>query len=112
MKIYSIFKKNFKTVSRNWSYLAILLICPFVLILISGAMLKSNNYDNIKVGIIDEDANYDLNTSGIKNLIPYDSLSSCITDLTNSKASVCIHLTLDGEAVSYTHLTLPTIYSV
>ena len=58
MKIISIFKKNLLTISRNWSYFLVLFICPLILILISGAMLQSNNLANIKIGVVSEDPEF------------------------------------------------------
>lgn len=97
MKIYNIFKKNIKIVSRNWSYFVVLFVCPILLILISGIMLNSNDFNNLRVGVINEDPNYDLNLENLRNTIDYDSLADCLYDLTNQKNSVCFHITKRAE---------------
>ena len=107
MKIISIFLKNLLTISRNWSYFLVLFICPLVLILISGAMLQSNNLANIKIGVVNEDPGFYIGIGERqysdtpqtfdyeeyeRNIINYANLADCIFDLTNSKNSLCINV--------------------
>jgi len=92
MKIYSILKKNLRTVSRNWSYFVILFICPVLLILVSGFVLNSSDLNNVKIGVVDESPSYNFNFKDTKNVKYYDSLTDCLYGLTNSKASVCLYV--------------------
>ena len=92
MKVFSIFKKNLKTVSRNPSYFVVLFICPIILIILSGALLGSNNFKNLKIGLVDEDPNYNFNIQGIDNLYNYESISGCLADLSVYKVSACLHV--------------------
>ncbi len=86
MNILNIFKKNVKTVSRNFSYFAVLFICPILLIIVSGAVLNSADLDNIRVGIIGSN-----NLQDIKNSRNYDNLASCMNDLLNFKIVACLN---------------------
>jgi hypothetical protein len=92
MKILDISIKNLKVVARNKAYFAVLFLCPILLILISGALLNSNDYDNIGIGIINEALDYEIDLSNVKNPYFYDSVNDCLYDLTNSKVSVCMHV--------------------
>jgi uncharacterized coiled-coil DUF342 family protein len=96
MKVTSIFSKNLKIVSRNWSYFVVLFICPILLILVSGATLNSNDFANIRIGIIDLDPGYDFNLGKIKNVKRYSSLTNCLYDLANSKTAVCMYVREQG----------------
>ncbi len=96
MKIYSIFKKNIKIVSRNFSYFVVLFICPIILILISGIMLNSINYNNVRVGVVNTGSSLNLNS--IKNLNHYSSLTNCLYDLTHTKVTICIMVSDDNES--------------
>ncbi len=97
MKIPTIFNKNLKIVSRNWNYFTILFICPILLILLAGLVLNSVDFSNIKVGIVDKSEMYDLNLEGIRDISHYDSLTDCLTRLTNSKVNVCIYINKTNE---------------
>ena len=59
MKIIDIFQKNLKTVARNWKYFFVLFLCPILLIIISAIVLNSNDISNLKIGVVDENDNYD-----------------------------------------------------
>jgi hypothetical protein len=96
MKIYNIFKKNLKIVSRNWGYFAVLFVCPILLILVSGAMLNSNDFNNLRIGVISEDPTYSF-TSLAKNFNYYVSLAECLNELTSQKVSVCFHVKREGD---------------
>ena len=67
MKIFTIFKKNLKTISRNWNYFLVLFICPIILILITGAMLNSSNLENVKIGIIGDNFDYKIYFNNFNN---------------------------------------------
>ncbi len=90
MKIFTIFKKNLNIISRNWIYFIVLFICPVLLILISGFTLNSGNFNNIQIGVIDEDPDYDFNLDNLKNVKTFSSLSDCLYDLSDSKTTVCM----------------------
>ncbi|MBU0957725.1 MAG: ABC transporter permease [Nanoarchaeota archaeon] len=90
MKVFSIFKKDMKTVSRSPSYFVLLFIVPVLLIVAGGAMLNSVDFSNVKLGIVDNDPNYDFNLRGVHNHQYFDSLSDCIFDLTSYKVSACL----------------------
>lgn len=92
MKTISICIKSLKIVARNKAYFVVLVICPILLILLSGLLLNSNNYENIGVGLINEGSNYNFDVESIKNLYYYNTLQDCLYDLTNSKVSVCMHV--------------------
>jgi len=96
MKIYSIFRKNLKTVSRNWVYFVILIICPILLILISGALLNSVNFVNLKVGFVNQDPTYQFDLSSFKYVKPYTSLTDCVYDLTNFNVGMCVFVKEDN----------------
>ncbi|MEM4230280.1 MAG: ABC transporter permease [Candidatus Pacearchaeota archaeon] len=96
MKIYNIFKKNLKIVSRNWSYFVVLFLCPILLILVSGIMLNSNDFNNLRIGVINEDSTYSFEGL-VKNFNTYDSLADCLNELTNQKISVCFHVRREGD---------------
>jgi hypothetical protein len=87
MKVFSIFRKNLKGVARSWPYFAVLFVCPVLLILISGVVMNSVDFDNIRVGVI---GSPEFDVSGIQNVYYYDSIGDCLFDLTNSRATVCI----------------------
>lgn len=110
MKIFSVFVKNLKTVSRNWSYFFVLLICPALLILAAGAMLNSFDPNYIRIGVYDEtdtsqcfdSQNMDLETthgsainlgdiSGF-SYIAYCSLESCLDSVSASEVGACLHI--------------------
>ncbi len=92
MKIFSIFNKNLKTVSRNLNYFAMLFICPLVLILVAAAVLNSNDIKNIRIGVVDEDPGYDFNLEKVVNVHSYDSLVDCLYDFLDAKLAVCLHV--------------------
>ena len=69
MKILTIFKKNLKTVSRNWNYFILLFICPIILIFVAGMLINSSGSDNIHIGFVDQDPNYDINLNQVKNQV-------------------------------------------
>ncbi len=96
MAIGNIFLNNLKTVSRNWIYLIILIICPIVLISVSGIMLKSVDYKNIPVGIVNSNESYRFDSSYFSKVKIYPRLENCITDLSSSKVGICIH-SYEGE---------------
>lgn len=48
MKAFSVFKKNMKIVSRNWTYFAVLFLCPLILISIASFALNSADVSNVK----------------------------------------------------------------
>ena len=91
MKTLTIFRNNLRTISRNWIYFVILIICPIVLILLSGVILNSADYNNIKVGIINEDQSKSFDDSFFKNKEVFSSLSECIEAVSASRANICIH---------------------
>src|SRR3989344_2803170 len=92
MKIFNIFMKNLRVVTRNWTYFIVLFIFPFFLILTSSILLNSSNLANIKIGMVNEYPGFYLDTSGVGNTINYDSLDECMYYLTNYRVSVCIHV--------------------
>ena len=90
MKLLSIINKNFKVVSRNWSYFIVLVLCPIILILASGAMLNSSDIKNLKIGIMAEDnLDFKLQTG---NQIYHNTLSTCILEVTEEHSNACIHV--------------------
>jgi len=92
MNIFNIFNKNIKTVSRNFSYFAVLFICPILLILISGAVLNSASLNNIRVGIVGG------NVQEIRNAKNYDSFALCMEDLVHFKVVACLNFNyIDGH---------------
>jgi hypothetical protein len=91
MAILSIFSNNLKTVSRNWIYFIVLIICPIILIIISGIILNSANFNNIAVGIIDENKNYDIDINSFNHPREFSSLTKCIEQLSLQKVSICMH---------------------
>lgn len=92
MKTYNIFKKNLKTVSRNWVYFVVLFICPLVLIFVAGLVLNSNDFQNMKIGVIDDDSGYDFNLENVRNVQTYSSLENCLYELTNSLTNICLYV--------------------
>jgi ABC-type transport system involved in multi-copper enzyme maturation permease subunit len=88
MKLFSIFKKNFRNVTRSWSSLVILFIIPLFLIFVSSFVLNSVDFDNLRIGVVN---NPQLDFSGFSNVKDYQTLSNCFFDLTNSRVSVCIN---------------------
>ncbi len=90
MKINTIFFKNLKIISRNGSYFAALFLFPLILILVSTAMLNSNDFKNLKIGIIDTDPEFDFNLKDIQNSINYKNVGDCMIDLMEEKIGVCI----------------------
>ncbi|MFZ5955439.1 MAG: hypothetical protein ACOYT4_03360 [Nanoarchaeota archaeon] len=95
MKILSIFNKNLKTISRNLNYFIVLFICPVILIIIAGAMLNSNNVNNIKIGLINQAPNYNFEIDELNNIFYYESLNQCLYDLRQLKTSSCIYIRED-----------------
>ena len=87
MKLFSIFCKNLKSISRNSSYFVILVICPILLILVAGLVLNSVSFGNVSIGMVGDS---ELDVSGIANLYQYDNLSVCLSDLRSSKITACI----------------------
>lgn len=98
MKIYYIFKKNLKIVSRNFSYLLVLFIFPVILILVSSIVLNSINYNNVKVGIVNNNQQSNLNLDAIRNLNYYDSVDDCLYDLKHKGVTICIEVQEDNES--------------
>ncbi len=96
MALWNIFLNNLKTVSRNWVYLIILIVCPIILISVSGIMLNSVDYKNIPVGICNSDESYSFDNSYFNKVKIYPSLQDCIGDLSSSKTNICIH-SYEGE---------------
>jgi hypothetical protein len=91
MAIFNIFKNNIKTVIRNWIYLVILIICPIILIAVAGVMLKSVDFKNIPVGIVESNATYQLDKSFFNHVRIYPSLDSCFADISASQIGMCIY---------------------
>ena len=89
MKIVSIIIKNFKVVSRNWSYFVVLVLCPVLLVLAAGAMLNSSDIANLKVGTTGDLSLS--NSLGIENGIVYGSLSDCLIGLTEKDIGICVN---------------------
>jgi len=105
MKTYSIFKKNLKTVSRNWSYFFVLLVCPAILILVAGGMLNSFDTNHIYIGLYDPGGDfcednfvvYDSESDSpikidLQRFHCYDELSRCVDAVTTSKIGACMHV--------------------
>lgn len=90
MKIFNIVAKDLKTVTRNWTYFVVLFIFPFFLILASAVMLNSNDLKNVRIGVFNEGGMLP-SLGDLGNIRNYNSLSSCLFDLTNYRVSVCIH---------------------
>jgi len=91
MRTLTIFKNNLKTVSRNWLYFLILIVCPFILITLSGIMLNSAKFENVKVGMVNLNKNNSLiGFDFFKDSYYYSSLKDCIRDISSSKISICI----------------------
>lgn len=97
MKVFTIFKKNLKTVSRNWNYFIILFICPLLLIIFAGIMLNSNDFNNFRVGVIDKDPGYDFNPQLIKNIRSYSSIADCIFGMSSDQVSACLYVAPNGD---------------
>ena len=91
MKVFSIFIKNLKTVSRNWGYFLVLFICPIVLIGLAGMMLNSTDFRNSRIGISDEEIGLDSSSlNSVSNIIYFSSLDSCLSSLEKGKIVACI----------------------
>ncbi|MBU0958671.1 MAG: ABC transporter permease [Nanoarchaeota archaeon] len=102
MAVSSIFNKNLKTISRDWSYFFVLIVCPTVLILVAGGMLNSFDTKNIYIGAYDE-AGFACDSKG-KYVPPFDlyvgfgrticyvSLESCLNDVSSSAIGACLHV--------------------
>lgn len=90
MKIFSIFTKDLKVVSRHKGYFMILFVCPILLIFIAGAVLNSNEYKNVRVGIINLDKSFEFNHGGVVKVEEYERLSRCLADLSAGKVTVCM----------------------
>jgi hypothetical protein len=97
MKILTIFQKNLKTISRNWNYFLVLFICPIILILVTGAMLNSSNFDNVKIGLVDNDPGFTVNLGGFKNIQKYSNIGDCLYFIEDKKVSLCLHLREDSK---------------
>ena len=97
MKIIDIFQKNLKTVARNWKYFFVLFLCPILLIIISAIVLNSNDISNLKIGVVDENDNYDFERIGFKSYTPYSTIENCLSKISSSKVSACFHISLVGE---------------
>jgi hypothetical protein len=111
MKTLSIFQKNLKTVSRNWVYFIILFVCPVLLILISGLMLNSNDFKNLKIGVVDLDPGYEFKLAGMKNLADYDTIADCLTSLSDSKSSICLYA-YDNQGVHQIEIYIDNTNSI
>ncbi|MBR9706525.1 ABC transporter permease [Candidatus Pacearchaeota archaeon] len=96
MAVLNVFKKNLKTVSRNWNYFVVLIVCPIALILIAGTLLSSSSASNLRVGVINEDPEYNFDFSEFKKIKNYHSLSSCINDLVEETTNICFHIQKDN----------------
>lgn len=94
MKVFSIFKKNFRNVTRSSSSFVILFVIPLFLILVSGFVLNSVDLDNLQIGTIN---NPELDFSEFSDTNDYPTLPGCLFDLTNSRTDVCIYLSEDDE---------------
>ncbi len=92
MKFFTILHKNLRSVSRNWNYFAVLIVCPILLILVAGAMLNSVDYNNLRVGIVNQDPSNNLTFASLRHLSTYPALEPCLYDLTNAYVSICIVL--------------------
>ncbi len=90
MKLLSIINKNIKVVSRNWNYFVVLVLCPIILILASGAMLNSSDVKNLKIGIVNEKStDFKLN---IENARDYNGLSNCLSGISSEAVGACIQV--------------------
>ncbi len=111
MKVFAIFNKNLKTVSRNGGYFAVLFICPILLIIVAGFMVNSNSMNNAYVGIVDESSGIDMDFSNY-NILKFNNNPECISALTNSKVVTCLYITENGYGYTlevYTDNTKKTI---
>jgi hypothetical protein len=97
MKLFNVFIKNMKVVSRNWVYFLVLFIFPILLIIVAGIMLNSNDFENIRIGMINQDPEYYLDVGDFKNAYQYQSLDECLFYLTNHELSACIHVKKGGD---------------
>ncbi len=95
MKLYNIFVKNLKTISRNWDYFGVLFIMPLLLIIASAVMLDSNKFENVRIGVIGSDQNDPTLNYGVGRLFFYSSLEECMFKLSNSELSVCLNIKKD-----------------
>ena len=55
-------------------------------------MLNSSDFNNIRIGVVNEDPSYELNLQELRISYEYSSLAECLNDLTNKKNSVCFHV--------------------
>jgi len=93
MKVFRIFIKNIRTISRNWSYFFVLVFFPFFLILSSGFVLNSIDVGNINVDFIYQNTN--LISQEISNFpgnFYPGKVSSCIDNLRFSRVGACVYL--------------------
>lgn len=68
----------------------VLFVCPILLILIAGAVLNSNDFKNVRIGIIDLDVNFDFDIGGVAKPQYYKTLQECISDLNAARVTVCM----------------------
>ncbi len=101
MKVFSIFIKNLKTVSRNWGYFVVLFICPLILIGLSGLMLNSTDFKNSRIGITDTESGIDSsNLNELSNLVYFSSLDECLFSLEKGRIVACIDSKKDSGGIS------------
>jgi hypothetical protein len=103
MKIFNIFIKDIKTISRNWAYFAVLFAIPLALVLTSSVMLNSNNLENVRIGVVDNVDAQKLEL-GIGRTIYYNSLAQCIYEMSNSEVSVCVEASGGENLVANVYL--------
>lgn len=106
MKIFTIFKNNLRIISRNLNYFIILILCPMILILLAGTLMNSINLENIKIGVVRGNSNIQLNNLNFKY---YDSMTSCLYDITNSRLTVCIDISKEKEISVYLDNSKPIV---
>ena len=98
MKIFNIFQKNLKTISRNWSYFFVLVFFPLLLILSSGFVLNSLNVSNVGVMVVHGNSSMDISAFPQFSKYPTaPNLNYCLSQLKLSHTGACLQLNQDSS---------------
>ena len=98
MKTLILFNASIKSFVRNWRSILLLIVFPLLLIYFLFSSLSSGSIQVLPGGVVTSNTNFDthlLTTYSHRylNLIPYNSLESCLNAIGDYKVYLCIDVT-------------------